>query len=132
MEQFKMNIEKHINSVVVTIQDLLNATEEIQNSVPENRNWEGRTHILALMFKGQPHKAMSIDSRLSAMSSMVESGKLPGWALPEQEDGSYLIAEPVWEATATEEISFIDNLPCFNESSFLQKILSNAEAEGNA
>ena len=98
----------------------------------ENRNWEGRSHLLAIMFKGSPHKAMSIDSRLNAMSGMVESGKLPGWAIPEQEDGSFLIAEPVWEATATEELSFIDNEPCFNESSFLEKVLSSVVAEGNA
>lgn len=127
-----MNIEESINSVEVTMDDLLEASEAVHQLPPEDRNWEGRAHLMAIMFKGQPHKAMSIDSRLTAMSIMVESGKLPGWVLPEQEDGSFIIAEPVWQVTATEPLQFIDNQPCFNEELFLQNILSCAEPEGNA
>ena len=55
-----MNIEKHINSVLVTKEDLLEATEQIHKLSSENRNWEGRSHLLAIMFKGSPDKAMSM------------------------------------------------------------------------
>lgn len=100
LKRNRRNIEESINSVEVTIDDLLEATEDHQLP-PEDRNWKGRAHLMAMMFKGQPHKAMSIDSRLTAMSAMIESGKLLGWALPEQENGSYNIVERVWQVTST-------------------------------
>jgi len=127
-----MNVEESINSIEITIEDLLEATEAVHQLPPEDRNWEGRAYLMAMMFKGQPHKAMSVDSRLTAMSAMIESGKLLGWALPDQDDGSHSVAEPVWQVTATEPLKFVDNQPCFDEPSFLEKILSCAEAEGNA
>jgi hypothetical protein len=111
---------------------LQEATEAVHQLPEKDRNWEGRAHLMAMMFKGQPHRAMSVDSRLTAMSAMIESGKLPGWALPELEDGSYSIAEPVWQVTAIEPLKFIDNQPCFDDESFVHNVLSCAETEGNA
>lgn len=127
-----MSIEERINSVKVTINDLLEASEAVHSLKPEDRNWEGRAHLMAIMFKGEPHKAMAIDSRLIAMSSIIASGELPGWALPQKEDGSYNIAEPVWLATASEKLLFVEEQPCFNKETFLNSILSKAVPEGNA
>ena len=127
-----MDIEEQINSVRVSAEELLEATNEVQKLPEDSKNWEGRTHILVKIFKGQPHKAMSVDSRLTAMSTMIDSGKLPGWALPEQEDGSFNVAEPVWQAAASEKLKFINNLPCFDEGDFLESVLSYAMPEGNA
>jgi len=121
-----------INEVEITIDDLLNATEEVHKLPPEDRNWEGRAFTMAKMFKGQPHKAMAIDSRLTAMSEMIENGNLPGWALPKDEEGSVGVSEPVWEATAKEPLILNGNSTTFNKESFLNRVLSYAEPEGNA
>lgn len=123
---------EQINEVEITIDDLLDVAEEVHKLAPEDRNWEGRAFTMARMFKGQPHKAMAIDSRLTAMSEIIESGSLPGWALPKTKDGSVGVAEPVWRATAKEPLILEGNQTTFNKESFLNRVLSYAEPEGHA
>ena len=126
------NIENTINRVEITVDDLLAAAEQVRQLPAENRNGLGRALCMAMIFKENHHKAMAVDSRLVAMNDMVKGGHLPGWAVPEGEDGSISIAEPVWEATAKEPLIFIDNEGAFNRKSFLNRILLCAEPEGNA
>ena len=127
-----MNFEHNLNSVEVTIDELLYAIDEVHKLPVEQRTRVGRSHLMAKIFQGQLHKALSVESRLIAMGEMIETGKLPGWALPEKEDGSYRIAESVWQATATEPLNFVDAQPHFNVTEFLNKVLSYSIPEGNA
>lgn len=92
-------MEKRINNAKVTVADLLKATSEVHKLPPEDRNWEGRLHTMAQVFQGNPDKALAIE-RLVAMSRMLESGSLPGWAMPKAANGSVSVAEAVWLAAS--------------------------------
>jgi hypothetical protein len=63
---------------------------------------------------------------------MIESGELPGWALPKEYDGSVAIVEPVWVVTAMKPLILVEDQAMFTKASFLEKVLASAEAEGNA
>ena len=127
-----MKIEERINSVKITAEDLFSVADEIHKLPDGERDWENRAIIAASMFKDEPDKAMAIDLRLMAMSEMINTGKLPGWATPTKIDGSVTLAEPVWVATADEPIVFTDTKSHFDEISFLKHVMTYAEPEGNA
>lgn len=127
-----MNIDERVNAAIVTKEDLLRVTEAVHN-LPENeRDFEGRTIQMIKMFPKQSDKCMAIDLRIMAMDEMIGLGTLPGWALPQQEDGSFLIAEPVWIAAATEPLVFTEKEAHFNPKTFLERVLSCATPEGQA
>ena len=125
-------IQNEVNAVKVTVEDLLNATDEVHKLAPDDRNWEGRLHAMTRLFKGQPRKAMSVEYRLVAMSCLLEDGILPGWATPTSSDGSVQVAQAVWEAAASEPLIVEDPEAYFDKHSFLQRVLSLAEPEGHA
>lgn len=127
-----MNIEKRVNSASVTKEDLLRVSEEVHNLPEKERDFEGRTIAMIKMFPGQSDKCMAIDLRIMAMNEMIELDNLPGWALPQNEDGSFLIAEAVWEATASEPLIFTETEAHFDQEAFLERVLSSATPEGQA
>lgn len=121
-----------INATHITIDDLLYVTEEVHKLPPDDQNWEGRMHLIVRLFKGEPDKALAIEKRLMAMSALVASGSLPHWSLPEAADGSIYISEPVWRATAAEPLLLTERDAYFEPNSFLERVLSLAEPDGNA
>lgn len=125
-------LEKELNAVTITVEDLLLASDEVHKLPPEERNWKGRLHVMARLFHDTPSKGLSIEYRLVAMTKMIEAGALPGWAVPQVSDGSVQIAEPVWKATALEPLIFEENDAYFDQNSFLNRVLSMAKPEGNA
>lgn len=125
-------LQNELNAVTITVEDLLLATDEVHKLPPEDRNWEGRLHVMARLFHGTPRKGLSIEYRLVAMTKMIEAGTLPGWAMPQAADGSVQIAEPVWKATALEPLILEESDAYFDQDSFLNRVLSMAEPEGNA
>ena len=129
-----MSIEEKINSEKITMDDLLNVSREVHKLPPEDRDWEGRLHLMAHMFRGNPIKGQAIEYRLAAMEKIISSGKLPGWAMPEASDGSTSVSEPVWKATASEPLVFGGprDEPEFDGASFLAGVLAIATPEGNA
>ncbi len=127
-----LSIEKRINSVVVTVEDLLATIKEIHGLPPEDCDWESRTFLMASLFSEEPDKAMAIDSRLIAMSEMIDAGHLPGWTLPKESDGSVIIAESVWKATAEQPLKCDAQKIYFDKDSFLERVLELAEVEGHA
>lgn len=127
-----MDIEDQVNSQVISHLELVEATQEIHKLPEDERDFEGRTIVLIVMFTGEPIKAMAIDYRLRAMARIIESNELPGWAMPTQPDGSQLVSEPVWQAAAEEPLVFLHNEASFNKQMFLERILSRAEPEGAA
>ena len=127
-----MDIEKRVNSVTITPEELLKVSEEVHKLPERERDFEGRSILMIKMFSGEPDKVTSIDLRLTAMSEMIDTGNLPGWATPKQPDGSVLIAEPVWVAAVEEPLLFKGNDAYFDKEKFLEKVLSSAIPEGRA
>ncbi len=125
-------LQADLNSVAVTIEDLRRATDEVHKLAPKDRNWEGRLHTMARIFKGEPRKALVVEYRLVAMTRLLEARVLPAWALPEAPDGSVAVAEPVWAATAIEPLVFGEDDAHFEPKRFVERVLSLAEPEGNA
>ena len=132
MKHSLANMAARINATHITIDDLLLVTEEVHKLPLEDRDWEGRLHLMVRLFKGEPDKALAIEKRLMAMSTLVASGSLPHWSLPEALDGSVNISEPVWLATATEPLLLTERDAYFEPKSFLERVLSLAEPDGNA
>ncbi len=132
MTESRMKLTAELNAVRVMIEDLLLASKEVHGLPPEDRDWEGRLHLMVRLFSGEPNKALAVEHRLMAMSKLVSSGVLPHWALPESPDGATQIAEPVWLATASEPLLLAEREPFFEPSSFLHAVLSFAEPDGHA
>jgi hypothetical protein len=121
-----------VNSVRVSAEDLLLASDEVHKLPAQDRDWEGRAHLLARLFSGESDKAFAIETRLSAMSKLIASGSLPYWCHPTDADGATLIAEPVFVAAATEPILFSEADAYFNEAAFVERVLELADEEGHA
>jgi hypothetical protein len=132
MNQSLANLAARLNAAHITIDDLLFVTDEVHKLPPDDRDWEGRLHLMVRLFKGEPDKGLAIEKRLVAMSALIESGSLPHWALPEAPDGSMKIAEPVWLAAAAEPLLLTERDAYFEPTSFLERVLSLAEPDGNA
>jgi hypothetical protein len=128
----KKRIEEEISAVTVSLKDLLLACEEIHRSAPKDKDWEGRLITLARVFKGQRGKAMAVEYRLAAMTRILESNLLPGWAKPIAPDGTVSVSEPVWLATASEPLVFDEDEPRFEELSFRDAVIAIAPIEGSA
>ena len=132
MKQSLANMAARLNSAHITIDDLLLVTEEVHKLPADDRGWEGRLHLMVRLFKGEPDKGLAIEKRLVAMSALIDSGSLPHWALPETPDGFVKISEPVWLAAATEPLLLTERDAYFEPKSFLERVLSLAEPNGNA
>lgn len=131
MDQATVNLIARVNTVQVSADDLLLASDEIHNLPPEDRDWEGRAFVVARLFKGEHLKAFAVQSRLEALMELIRAGSLTAWA-PSEADGSHRIAEPVFVAAAKEPILFNDRVAFFEAGSFVTAILRNADSDGNA
>jgi hypothetical protein len=132
MDQSTANLIALVNTVDVSVEDLLVTSNEIHKLPPHQRDWEGRMICVARLFSGEPHKAFAVISRLEAMATLIASGELPNGLIPETVDGAHMIAEPFFLAAAKEPICFTDTEPFFSAESFLEFILKNTEAHGHA
>jgi hypothetical protein len=124
--------EARINAVHITLDDLLFASEEVHKLPPDDRDWEGRAHLMARLFSGEPDKAFAVDARLTAMARLIRAGALPGWTLPTAPDGSVQISEPVFLATATEPLILREHDASFERQSFVTRVLELAKPDGCA
>lgn len=131
MSDHLLNLAARLNAVHITVDDLLFAVEEVHKLPPEGRDWEGRLILMARLFTGEPDKAMAVEHRLVAMNDLILAGVLPHWALPEAPDGSVQIAEPVWQATATEPLLLGEKDAYFDQASFVNHVLALAEPDGH-
>jgi hypothetical protein len=132
MDQDTANLIAGLNSVAVSVEDLVLASHEVHNLPPEQRNWEGRTTCVARLFKGQHYKAFAVHSRLQAMAALITSGKLPLALVAEMSDGGRMVAEPIFVAAAKEPILFTDKEPFFNAESFIEAVLRHSGVDGHA
>ncbi len=132
MSQAIVRIAAEVNAVRVTIDDLLLASREVHKLPPEDRDWEGRLHLMVRLFQGEPDKARAVEYRLMAMSKLLESGVLPHWVLPKAADDSVQIAEPVWATAATAPLLLGERDAYFDPQSFTDRVLALAKPDGNA
>ena len=75
---------------------------------------------------------LAIEERIVAMSALISKGDLPGWVVPDENDGAMKIAEPVWMAAASEPLLFKETGAYFETTKFLDYILTIAEPDGNS
>lgn len=132
MTERQPGIVERMQMATVTMEDLLLATEEVHRLPSERRDFEGRAIAMIQLFPGEPDKVFAIENRLSALNDLILKGVLPHWSLPKDEEGAIAIAEPVWRATAEQPILIDGNEAYFEETSFLECVLANAEPEGEA
>lgn len=132
MDQDTANLIARLNSVVVSVEDLVLASDEVHKLPPEQHNLEGHTSCVARLFIGQQYKAFAVHSRLQAMATLITSGKLPEGLVPEMSDGGRIIAEPVFFAAAKEPILFTEKEPFFNAESFIEAALRHSSVDGHA
>ena len=132
MNKSLIKMTAELNSVQVTLDDLLYVTREVHSLPESDRDWEGRTHLMVRLFKGEPNKALAIEYRLSAMHKLITTGVLPNWAMPEAPVGSIQIAEPVWLATASQPLLLKEREAYFETNSYLESVLRLAKPDGNA
>ena len=132
MDQETANVIACLNSVAVSVEDLVLASDEVHHLPPEQRNWEGRTTCVARLFEGQHYKAFAVHSRLQAMAALITSGKLPQAFVDEMGDGGRMVAEPIFMAAAKEPILFTEEAPFFNAESFIEAVLRHSGVDGHA
>ncbi|MEQ1597613.1 MAG: hypothetical protein ABL985_21235 [Casimicrobium sp.] len=125
-------LQNELNSVEITLDDLLQASKAVHDLPQEDRDWQGRKIALVKLFLGQPEKAHAVETRLGAMAQLIQSGVLPMWATPVDSEGATQIAEPVWLATASEPLILKKYDAYFDKQSFLDRVLKLAEPEGSA
>ena len=133
MEQDTRNlIIARLNSVAVSVEDLILASHVVQNLPPEQRGWTAQTTCVTRLFNGQRSKAFAVHYRLQALAALITSGKLPQFLATEMDDGGRMVAEPVFFATAKEPIFFTEKGPLFHPESFLEAVLRHGGVEGYA
>ena len=126
LDQDTANHIARVNAVSVTVEDLHLAVAEIQKLPLETCNREARTRCLARVFNWQDYKVVAVNYRLEAMGEVVRSGKIRRWVLPN------LVAEVVFLAAAKAPILFTENDWHFDQKSFVELVLDNAEVDGHA
>jgi hypothetical protein len=132
MDQDTANLIARLNSVAVSVEELVLASHEVHNLPPEQRNWEGQTTCVARLFKGQHYKAFAVHSRLQAMAVPITSGKLPLALVAEMSDIGRMVAEPIFVAATKEPILFTEKEPFFNAESFIEAVLRHSGVDGHA
>jgi len=132
MDSWENEALERLNSVEVSMQDLLQASAQIHELPEEQRDFEGRALVMLRLFPGQTDKCQAVEYRLQAMSELVSRGALPGWATPRAATDVFEIAEAVWLATASERLLMLDGRPAFASDAFVRRVLEMAPSEGSA
>ena len=125
-------MSKRLNAVTITKEDLLLVTQEVHKLPPDKRDWKDRLQLMNRLFNGEQYKVLAIEERIVAMSALISKGDLPGWVVPDENDGAMKIAEPVWMAAASEPLLFKETGAYFETTKFLDYILTIAEPDGNS
>lgn len=132
MDSWESEALERLNSVAVSMQDLLQASAQVHELPEQRRDFEGRALVMLRLFPGEPDKCQAVEYRLQAMSTLLSARALPGWATPPSEDGAVLISEPVFQAAATQPIVMSNGRPAFSADAFVKRVLELAPAEGSA
>ena len=133
VDRASLDLMARTNSISVSREDLLLASDEIHKLPPEARDRKGRTRCLMSIFHGQRQKAIALNARLEAMARLVRAGMIPCcWVLPAAANGVQMIADPVFFATAKVPLFFIDKEAHFEPAIFVAFVLERAPVYGHA
>lgn len=127
------NIVVRLNAVQVTkeeLWDLVGEAEELSRD--KNDEPGGGLYLILNRYKGNPDKAQAIYFRMEALTRLLENEGAPGWTLPKTSEGAIPTQEAVFAAAALEPLTRVGNEIGFDRSSFLRRVLAEADAEGNA
>jgi hypothetical protein len=119
------------NAILVTLDDLFHGSDEIHKLPREEMSWDGRMDCLTRIFRGRRDKAFVVNSRLEAMSQLVNTGKLPYGVLPMDTAGWNSLANSVLLAAAEMPILFLEKEPYFEPEPFAAFVLKDARACGD-
>jgi hypothetical protein len=119
------------NAILVTIDSMLRGSDEIHKLPREEMNWDGRIDCLTRIFRGQRDKAFVVNSRLEAMSRLVNAGKVPYGVVPRKIAGWNSLANSVLLAAAEMPILFLEKEPYFEPEPFAAFVLRDAKACGD-
>jgi hypothetical protein len=118
-----------INQTPVLTEDLLNLIQEVHESPPESRDWEGRAITAVVLFAGTtPHKAKAVMFRVEALARLLDAEGAPGWTLP-LPNGALLTQEAVFAAAAAEPLIEHEGEVAFDRQKFLARVLEMADLD---
>ena len=115
------------NAIVVTIDDMWRGSDEIHKLPSEETNWDGRMDCLTRIFRGRRDKAFVVNSRLEAMSRLVNAGKVPYGVAPMEVAGWNALANSVFLAAAEVPLLFHEKEPYFEAGQFAAFVLKDAK-----
>ena len=116
------------NAILVTIDTMWRGSDEIHKLPRAEMNWDGRMDCLARIFRGQRDKAFVVNSRLEAMSRLINAGKVPYGVIPMEIAGWNSLANSVFLAAAEMPILFLEKEPYFEPEPFAAFVLRDAKA----
>ncbi len=119
------------NAILVTIDTMWRGSDEIHKLPRDQMDWDSRMDCLARIFRGQRDKAFVVNSRLEAMSKLVNSGKVPYGVTPMDTPGWNALANSVFLAATEMPILFLEKEPYFEPESFAAFVLKDARACGD-
>ena len=119
------------NAILVTIDNMWRGSDEIHKLPREEMSCDGRMDCLTRVFRGRRDKAFVVNSRLEAMSQLVNTGKVPYGVLPMDTGGWNSLANSVLLAAAEMPILFHEKEPYFEPEPFAAFVLKDARACGD-
>jgi hypothetical protein len=119
------------NAILVTLDDLFHGSDEIHKLPRKAMNWDGRMDCLTRIFRGRRDKAFVVNSRLEAMSQLVNAGKVPYGVTPMDTPDWNALANSVFLAAAELPILFHEKEPYFQPEPFAAFVLKDAKVCGD-
>ena len=132
MDAGSRKVLERVNRISVTKKEILQFITELAKQEAGDRDFEGRTFLLARLHHGDPDKALSIEFRMEALARLLDGAEPEAWTLPPLPDGAVPTSEPVFAAAAVQQLIEVDGRPGFERGSFFDKVLELASVDGNA
>ena len=119
------------NAILVTIDAMWHGSDEIHKLPRKEMNRDGRMDCLTRLFRGRRDKAIIVNSRLEAMSRLINIGKVPYCVAPMDTAGWNSLANSVLFAATELPILFLEKEPYFEPESFAAFVLKDTRPCGD-
>jgi hypothetical protein len=128
------NLLNELNSVAILPNELWEISDKVHKEREEINDWEpiNSMYVIARYYNfSSPLKIQAVYFRMIALVKIIKNG-LVGWTFPRQEDDGIPTNYYVFAAAAIEPLVPLGDDFCFEKNAFLDRVLTLAEAEGNA